>query len=264
MSQVPLPGYTLGTRLVSAALWVVGLAWLVPMMMTMMVLALIFGPDRVDWFSRIYTRVQVWLTGCRYRTVIHPEIQADGVYLFAQNHTNLLDHVVLYHATPHFKQGLELQSHFKIPVYGWFMKARGTIPVQPGRRRQTAEIQAHMHAEIAKKHSILAFPEGHRTLDGHVRPFKRGVFRIARDLGIPVVPVAITGWYETKRKGSWIIRPGVEVTVHCLKPIAMSGRSNDEVMEACKEAEIAVAEVIEQYWEQSLHGKTSSNEELPA
>ena len=61
---------------------------------------------------------------------------------------------------------------------------------------------AHIRSEIAKKHSILAFPEAHRTMDGRVQRFRRGLFLIARDVGLPVVPVAITGWYETARKGA--------------------------------------------------------------
>ena len=248
MNPVRLPKDTFMAKLVSVFLWVIGLAWMIPMMLSMMVLGFIFGPDRTDWFSRIYTRGQVFLTGCKYRVKVHPSIQDDGVYLFAQNHTNLLDHVVLYHATPHFKQGVELASHFKIPVYGWFMKSRGTIGVVPRRRRQSEEIMNHIRSEIAKKHSILAFPEAHRTLDGRVRKFHRGLFMIARDVGLPVVPVAVTGWYETARKGSWILRPGYEVTVHCLEPIPTAGLSDEEVSVVCEQARKAVSDVIDAYW----------------
>ena len=226
---------------------------MVPMMTIMMLFAVTIGPDKTDWFSRIYTKGQVFLTGCRYRVVVHPDIQDDAVYLFAQNHTNLLDHVVLYHATPHFKQGVELASHFKIPVYGWFMKARGTIGVVPRRRKQTNAIMAHIRNEIAKGHSILAFPEAHRTLDGRVRPFRRGMFLIARDVGLPIVPVAVTGWYETARKGSWILRPGYTVTVHCLKPIPTAHLSDDGIKEVTEQAHAAVSQVINDYWRGKHH-----------
>jgi len=248
VNSVPIPKDTFMSKCVAVALWIVGLLWMVPMMALMMLFALTVGPDRTDWFSRIYTRGQVFLTGCKYRVVVHPEIDPNGVYLFAQNHTNLLDHVVLYHATPHFKQGVELASHFKIPVYGWFMKARGTIGVVPRRRKQTEAIMTHIRNELQKKHSILVFPEAHRTLDGRVRPFKKGMFLIARDVGLPIVPVAVTGWYETARKGSWILRPGYEVTVHCLKPIATEGLSDDDVRQVTEQAHQAVSDVIDTYW----------------
>ena len=175
------------------SLWAAGLGWLVPMMGAMTAMNLTIGPDRIDKLSRVYTRTQVALTGSRWRAEVHPDVDPKGVYVFAQNHTNHFDHVTLYAATPHFKQGLELEAHFRYPVYGWFMKARGTIPVRPGSKGQTPEIMAHMRAEIARGHSILAFPEGTRTTDGRVGKFRTGVFFIARDLGIPVVPVAVTG-----------------------------------------------------------------------
>lgn len=248
MSQVPLPKDTLLSKCISVFLWVVGLMWMIPMMTLMMLFAFTVGPDKTDWFSRIYTKGQVFLTGCKYRVQVHPDIKEDGVYLFAQNHTNLLDHVVLYHATPHFKQGVELASHFKIPVYGWFMKARGTIGVVPRRRKQTDAIMAHIRKEISKGHSILAFPEAHRTLDGRVRPFKRGMFLIARDVGVPIIPVAVTGWYQTARKGSWILRPGYTVTVHCLKPIATKGLSDAAIQHVAVQAQEAVSNVIDTYW----------------
>jgi 1-acyl-sn-glycerol-3-phosphate acyltransferase len=244
----PIPHDTFIAKLISVALWTVGVLWMVPMMTAMMGLGALFGPDRVDWFSRLYTRGQVFLTGCQYKVVVHPDVDDDGVYLFAQNHTNMLDHVVLYHATPHFKQGVELASHFKIPVYGWFMKSRGTIGVVPRRRRQPEEIMAHIRLEVAKNHSILAFPEAHRTPNGRVHRFSRGMFMIARDVGLPVVPVAVTGWYETTRKGSWLIRPGYTVTVHCLQPIPTLGLSDEEVVAVTARAQAAVAQVIDDYW----------------
>lgn len=218
------------------------------MMLTMMILGFLFRADRVDWFSRIYTRGQVLLTGCKYNVSVHPDIRPEGVYLFAQNHTNLLDHVVLYHATPHFKQGVELASHFKIPVYGWFMKSRGTIGVVPRQRKQSKEIMTHIRNELAKKHSILAFPEAHRTLDGRVQRFQRGIFHIARDVELPIVPVAITGWYETSRKGSWIIRPRMTVTVHCLEPIPTAGLTDDELGQVISQTQKTISDVVDAYW----------------
>jgi hypothetical protein len=102
------------------------------MMGTMMAVAAVVPPERTEWLSRLYCRGQVAMTGARWRSVVDPAVDPARPYLFACNHVNLLDHVTMYNSTPHFKQGLELESHFKIPVYGWFMKQRGTIPVKKG------------------------------------------------------------------------------------------------------------------------------------
>jgi 1-acyl-sn-glycerol-3-phosphate acyltransferase len=218
---------TVGDHLMSAALWTAGLSWLVPVMGTMMVSALFLRPDRTEWLSRLYCRGQVAMTGARWRAVVDPAVDPKVPYMFACNHVNLLDHVTMYNATPHFKQGLELESHFRIPVYGWFMRQRGTIPVRRGGAQ--ADVTARMRAEVALGHSILVFPEGTRTRDGRVGPFKKGVFFVARDLGLPIVPVTVTGMYEILRAGSGRMRRGREVTVYCDAPIDPTGVPDDGI-----------------------------------
>lgn len=237
---------------VSAALWAAGVSWLVPMLGGMGVLnATVLPSHRTEGLNRLYCRGQVALTGSRWRAVVDPAVDPNTPYMFCQNHTNHFDHVSLYPATPHFKQGLELESHFKIPFYGWFMKARGTIPVRPGKEGQTPEIMDRMRAEIARGHSILAFPEGHRTLDGRVGPFRRGVFFIARDLGLPIAPVAVTGMYRVMRKGSWLIRPGHEVTVYVDAPIPTAGLPDAAIPELAERVREVMAARIDAYWRQN-------------
>ncbi len=217
-----------GDHLVSAALWTAGLTWLVPMMGTMMAVALVVPPERTEWLSRLYCRGQVAMTGARWRAVVDPAVEPGRPYLFASNHVNLLDHVTMYCATPHFKQGLELESHFSIPVYGWFMRQRGTIPVRKGQTGgQQDALRESFRAELAKGHSILAFPEGTRTRDGTVGRFRKGVLAICRDLSLPIVPVTVTGMYEILRAGSGRMRWGREVTVWCDAPIDPTGVTDD-------------------------------------
>lgn len=253
MSEVSLDPVRKRDHLKSAVLWGAGVSWLVPMLGTMGALnATVLPSHRTEWLNRLYCRGQVALTGSRWRAVVHPDVDPDQPYLFAQNHTNLLDHVALYPATPHFKQGLELEKHFRIPVYGWFMKARGTIPVRGGRDGQTPAIMERMRSEVARGHSILAFPEGHRTLDGRVGPFRKGVFFIARDLGLPIAPVSVTGMYRVLRKGSWLIRPGYDVTVYVDAPIPTAGLTDAEIPALAERVREVIAGRVDAYW--ASHG----------
>lgn len=245
MTTTPVPWERpphLGDQLASVALWSAGVAWLVPMMTTMMVSALLLPPDRTDWLSRLYCRGQVAMTGARWRAVVDPGVRPDQPYIFACNHVNLLDHVTMYCATPHFKQGVELESHFKIPVYGWFMKQRGTIPIPRRVGRQGFEALARRFAsEIAQGHSILIFPEGTRTRDGLVHRFRPGAFRLAQELGIPVVPTAVTGMFEVLRTGSRLMRPGGRVTVYCDAPVTTAGLSRSDVPDLADRVQAIVA-----------------------
>jgi 1-acyl-sn-glycerol-3-phosphate acyltransferase len=131
--------------------------------------------------------------------------------------------------TPHFKQGIELETHFEYPFYGWFMKARGTIPVPKDRQGALEALLRGVREEVNAGHSILGFPEGHRAVTGHVGRFHDGLFHIAIELGVPVAPVAVTGLYEVLPKGSFIIRPGNEVIVYVEEPIPTEGLTKQDV-----------------------------------
>jgi 1-acyl-sn-glycerol-3-phosphate acyltransferase len=246
--QVQLERDSAADHLVSAALWGVGVAWLVPMMGLQMALHRTHGPERISWIERLYTRGQVLLTGSRWRAVVDPAIDPSRPYMFFQNHVNHLDHCTMYSATPHFKQGIELEDHFRYPIYGAFMKSRGTLAVRRQSPRDFLTLREQVGAELQKGNSLLVFPEGTRTLTGHLGTLQPGVFRIAHGLGAPIVPVTVTGMYRVMRKGSWLIRPGHDVTVYCDAPIETAGRKRSELPEIMSEVRRVMTARLDAYW----------------
>jgi len=247
-SSVP-SDVTLQEKATSVALWAAGVGWIIPMMGTMMAAQTIFPADRLEWLNRLYCWGQVALTGSRWHAVVHPAVRPDRQYLFFQNHVNHFDHCTMYRATPHFKQGIELEKHFDYPVYGWFMKQRGTIPVRPKAKDGLKDLARRMRDEIDRGHSVLAFPEGHRTRDGRLRPFKRGLFVAARELGVPIVPVAVTGMQRVMNARSWIIRPGHTVTVYCEEPVETAGVGEDDLPELIEKVREPIRRRVDAYLE---------------
>ena len=71
---------------------------------------------------------------------------------------------------------------------------------------------------------------------------------IARDLGIPIVPVAVTGMYDVMRKGSYLLRPGYDVTVYVERPIPTAGLRDDEIPALAAEVQRVVAARVDAYW----------------
>jgi 1-acyl-sn-glycerol-3-phosphate acyltransferase len=237
-------------KLVGICMWVPGLAWLTGGMGTLMMLQRLLPPDRLEGLTRIYTRGQIAASGTSLEFVVDPEVDPKGVYMFAQNHVNLLDHCTFYNATPHFKQGVELAAHFKLPVYGWFMRQRGTIPVH--KEKSPAEmlrlLEQGMREETARGHSLLVFPEGTRTRDGRVGPFRTGVLAIGYRIGLPIVPVTVTGMFEVLRKGEPYIVPGHKVTVYVDKPVPTAGVPAEEFPTLVEHVRQVVKRRVDDYY----------------
>ena len=240
--------------------WTVGAAWALPAFGGLTLLAGPLGvrPDRLQPLYRIYSAVQLRLLGIRWRAHVAPAVDPRTPYFFFQNHVNHFDFIACHNATPHYRQGIELDLHFRYPLYGPFMRSRGTIPVRKGEKGQRAVLRERIRGELALGRSILGFPEGTRTLDGRVGPFKTGLFLVARDLGVPIVPVAVTGMWDVMRKGSVLLRPGADVEVFVGAPVATAGIPDERMTEPVAAVRGFIADKVDRYLERRGRLTTSA------
>jgi 1-acyl-sn-glycerol-3-phosphate acyltransferase len=134
-------------------------------------------------------------------------VEPQKTYLFMCNHSSLFDIPLLEAYIPTFVRGVEALRQFKWPVYGWVIKRLGNIPID--RKNIHASIRSMKTTEQSLKGgmSIVILPEGHRTLDGNLGAFKRLPFHLAKQAGVPIFPIGISGLFQLKQKGSWLIRP---------------------------------------------------------
>jgi len=148
---------------------------------------------------------------------------------------------------PQHLRGMELESHFKVPVYGWLARNCGNIGLPKAKgKSQVQEVARRIKAALDAGVSVIVFAEGHRTRDGHVAGFQRGIFAMARDWGVPIVPMSITGAYEFKRRDSLMLRPStITVWLHDLietkdldpgEVDALRGRVHETVSRPVEEA----------------------------
>jgi 1-acyl-sn-glycerol-3-phosphate acyltransferase len=207
----------------------------------LVLLGRIVEPRRFDPLLRLFCRNVVRLAGGRLEVRAAPGFDRERTSFFVANHVNLFDPFVLYAAVPQFLRGLELESHFRIPVYGWMMRRFGNVPVPDGMDRAgLRRLRVRCRHALEEGVSLAVFPEGTRTLTGAVGPFRTGVFRMAIRFGVPIVPVTIEGAFGWKRKGSWMLRPG-RLTVHLHATVETAGLSLTEAPRLREEVRAIVA-----------------------
>lgn len=205
-----------------------------------------------------YQRVHNWLTAplfvlvvrvaamTRLRIHYHPGFDRQRRSVFVQNHVNLMDGHVASAAIPHEFSGLMNAWQFWIPIYGWLMWLSKGIGVhRNGRERLIAELTAAAKERKRIGMSILTFPEGHRTVDGKVQGFRRGVFMMARNAEMPVVPIAVHGWYEVNRKGSFMVQPWRTVDVYVGPQFETAGLGDAQIGELANAMQLIVAHGVD-------------------
>ncbi|HEY4001489.1 MAG TPA: lysophospholipid acyltransferase family protein [Candidatus Xenobia bacterium] len=173
----------------------------------LLLVTLFIDPLEVDWPVRQFCRILVRLAGMQVSLSPSPDFDSRRACIFVANHVNLFDPFVAAAVLPQPARGLELASHFKIPLYGPLMKRFGNIPVVPG-SKGLPDLQEAVDRYLKRGVSVVIYPEGQRTRDGQVARFRKGSFVIARALGAPVVPVTQVGAWEYHRKGAYYLSPG--------------------------------------------------------
>jgi 1-acyl-sn-glycerol-3-phosphate acyltransferase len=171
-------------------------------------LAVVLDPRKHDWLQRALCRRIAFFSGAKVMAQKSPGFDEKRTSIFMVNHVNLLDPFLLYCAVPQMVRGWELESHFRIPIYGWLMKRFGNVPVPDVRGPKDLKRLWRLTQEaINSGVSLIIFPEAKRTRTGHVNEFEDGGFRLAQQLGVPIVPVSLVGSFHHLRTGDWILRP---------------------------------------------------------
>jgi 1-acyl-sn-glycerol-3-phosphate acyltransferase len=213
----------------SAVLWFFSILHFFIAAPLLILFAVFLDPRKHDWLQRGFCRRIAFLSGTHVEVVRAPGFNPNRTCFFMVNHVNLFDPFMLYCAIPQHVRGWELESHFKIPAYGWLMKRFGNVPVPDVRRPSDLKRMWRMTQDaIDGGTSLIIFPEAKRTRDGHVDGFQDGGFRVAQQLGIPIVPVSLVGSFHHHSTGNWMLRPAT-VTVHLHDTIETTNLNKEDV-----------------------------------
>jgi 1-acyl-sn-glycerol-3-phosphate acyltransferase len=151
------------------------------------------GGNLAMWLARFaWSRSILKLAGARVVVARLPPLP-DGPLIFASNHESALDILALLARLPRTVRFVAKQELFRIPVFGWYLGMGGHIAVDRGNHARAVESLRTAGAAVRGGISLIVFPEGTRSTDLRVHPFKKGPFVVAMEAGVPVVPVAISG-----------------------------------------------------------------------
>ena len=148
-------------------------------------------------------------------------------YVVVANHESYAD-VFLISCFPWEMKWLSKDTMFKIPCMGWMMQMAGDIKLVRGDRDSTLNAIAQCRDRLAKKVSVMIFPEGTRSKTQEMLPFKDGAFRLAIESQAPVLPIAVAGTRNAMAKGTFrFLR--ARALAQVLEPIDTTGMTMDDI-----------------------------------
>ena len=154
------------------------------------------------------------------------------------NHQGSYDIFALLGQLPFQFKWLAKKEVFSIPILGWAMAAAGYISIDRDGTRETVEAMNKAALKIREGASVVIFPEGTRSADGSIQPFKKGGFTLAVKSKVPIVPIAIAGSREILPKDRLRISPG-DIRIRIGRPIETvhcSTKDRQALMEEVREA----------------------------
>jgi len=180
----------------------------------------------VHLIARLWARFILFVSRIKVTVNGLSNVDPANSYIYMSNHQSNFDIPVLLTYIPGQFRWLAKAELFKIPIFGHGMRGAGYISIDRFDRHSAFQSIDQAAKKIKDGVSVMIFPEGTRSTDGSIRPFKKGGFIMAVDSGVPIVPVIIRGTWPIMSKDSLRINPG-DVHLEIKQPIDTSGFTRD-------------------------------------
>lgn len=180
-----------------------------------------FDPARksVLWLNHLLWGRLLFLLGPLWTAERRIPELGPGPYVIVSNHASLIDIPLNVGLPLPIRIGAR-PGLFRVPLMGWFMRFSGHICVESGSKEAIEATMQACRAAIQDGISILIFPEGTRSDDGSIGSFHKGAFHLARELGVPILPVVVDGTGQALPKGSvGLVKGFCRFRMHVLEPI---------------------------------------------
>ena len=192
-----------------------------------------------DFASRVFATRWARINATTAMMKVHiagaDKVDSNASYIIVANHQSLIDILVLYGYLDMDIKWVMKQELRAVPVFGLAAESMGHILIN---RSNTAAAQASntsAHEKIRNGMSVIFFPEGTRSRTGELKNFKKGAFRLAQELQLPVLPIAIHGTKNILPSDTVAMSPG-SVTLEFCDPIPTTGLQPGEVSSLSRQA----------------------------
>lgn len=176
---------------------------------------------------------QLAVTAVRLNPLWHFETDGEAPpdprhpYVAVSNHESYADIFLISHF-PWEMKWLSKDTIFRIPVMGWMMRMAKDIPIKRGKRESVVSALQGCRDRLARRVSVMIFPEGTRSPTEELLPFKDGAFKLAIEAGVPILPIAVAGTRHCMAKHSFAFRRA-RAKARVLPPIPTTGLTSADV-----------------------------------
>lgn len=208
--------------------WFTAIAVLAPFLIT---LRLITGNENMIYSPvRFFVRLGLALVGVRVEVTGVERLDPNQAYIFTPNHQSFIEVPLFVTYLGRNPAYLAKKEVFRYPMFGYGIGLMGVVPVDRSNSAAAVESARRATENLRRGKSYVVYPEGTRSRDGRLLPFKKGAFMMAVDAGVPVVPVTVAGATKIMPKGEIKVHPSVvRITLH--EPISTAGYGRANVDE---------------------------------
>ncbi|MBU2252351.1 MAG: 1-acyl-sn-glycerol-3-phosphate acyltransferase [Proteobacteria bacterium] len=180
------------------------------------------GENKAHKVANLWARMLLWLTSTRVNVIGRENVLLGKPQIFMANHQSDFDVLIVTAHIPGQFRWIAKKELFKIPIFGRAMRSAGYIEIDRQNHEKAMKSLDEAAQKIREGKSVVTFPEGTRSKDRTIKPFKQGLFHLAIKAGVPIVPISIIGAHEIMPKRTLKFRPG-KITMIIDRPVDVSG-----------------------------------------
>ena len=207
-------------------------------------IAVFIAPVKLYALAATFCRIILFLGG-QWLKIEGETPSKDGQpYLYLFNHGSLFDAFMIVAEIPHYVTAVGANKQFSWLIWGWIVKQYGVIPIKRKKLKEAIHSLDLAEDAIRRGISFLVSPEGTRTLTGEMNNFKKGPFHLAKNTGITIIPIGLSGAFKAKSKPDWRIKPGVLILTFG-NPIVASDYEDQTVEELRDQVQKEISQLVQ-------------------